>query len=164
MYKKFYFLLFIVLLAGFSVSFAQNTAKETTFYTIERYVCSAELSGLEANTKYIYKIVSEGVESKVHSFVTAGKKGKWNFVAFTDFQHKGNNETLPLIKSMKELAQPPLVICSGDMVDVAGKILDIKSNKLCCGANIEVSSQRMKVTVYNQRKEPLDTFIINAKR
>ena len=73
------------------------------------------------STKYIYKIVSEGFESKVYSFVTAGKKGKWNFVAFTDFQHRGNSETLPLIKSMKEIAHPALVICSGDMVDVAGK-------------------------------------------
>ena len=99
----------------------EKTAKETTFYTRECYVCSVELSGLEANTKYIYKIVSEGFESKVYSFVTAGKKGKWNFVAFTDFQHRGNKETLPLIKSMKEIAHPALVICSGDMVDVAGK-------------------------------------------
>ena len=99
----------------------EKTAKETSFYTQERYVCIAELSGLEPDTKYIYKIVSEGFESMVYSFVTAGKRGKWNFVAFTDFQHRRNSETLPLIKSMKEIAHPALVICSGDMVDVAGK-------------------------------------------
>ena len=99
----------------------EKTAKETTFYTMERYVCSAEISGLEANTRYIYKIVTEGAESEVHSFVTPGKRGRWNFVAFTDFQHMGNKETLPLIKSMKEIGHPALVICSGDMVDVAGK-------------------------------------------
>ena len=99
----------------------ENTAKETTFYTKERYVCSAHLSGLKPNSKYIFKIVSQGTESKVFSFATSGKRGKWNFVAFTDFQHKGNKETLPLIQNMKELAHPSLVICSGDMVDVAGK-------------------------------------------
>ncbi len=99
----------------------EKTAKETTFYTRERFVCTAEISGLEANTKYIYKIVSDDAQSDVYSFVTAGKRGKWNFVAFTDFQHMGNRETLPLIKSMKEIAHPALVICSGDMVDVAGK-------------------------------------------
>lgn len=99
----------------------EKTAKETTFYTRERFVCTAEISGLEANTKYIFKIVSDEAQSDVYSFVTAGKRGRWNFVAFTDFQHKGNKETLPLIKSMKEIAHPALVICSGDMVDVAGK-------------------------------------------
>ena len=99
----------------------ENTAKETTFFTKERYVCSAHLSGLKPNSEYIFKIVSQGTESKVFSFATSGKRGKWNFVAFTDFQHKGNRETLPLIQNMKELAHPALVICSGDMVDVAGK-------------------------------------------
>ena len=98
-----------------------NTAPASSFYTQERYVCYATLSRLEADTKYHYKIVSGAKESEVRSFRTAGQKGRWNFVAFTDFQHRENPVTLPLIQMMKEIAgDPALMLCSGDMVDVAG--------------------------------------------
>ena len=98
-----------------------NTAKTSTFYTQERYVCHATLTGLAADTRYLFKIVSDGEESDVRSFRTAGVTGPWNFVAFTDFQHRENPVTLPLIRMMKELAgDPALMLCSGDQVDVAG--------------------------------------------
>ena len=98
-----------------------NTAPASTFYTQERYVCYATITGLEANTAYRFKIVSDGKQSDVRTFRTAGAKGPWNFVAFTDFQHRENPVTLPLIQMMKELAgNPALMVCSGDMVDVAG--------------------------------------------
>ena len=103
-----------------------NTAATSTFYTDERYVCYATLTGLEPDTRYRYKIVSEdalsgtAVESEVRSFRTAGQKGSWNFVAFTDFQHRENPVTLPLIQMMKECTGADLMLCSGDMVDVAG--------------------------------------------
>ena len=106
----------------------QNTAETSTFYTKERYVCHATLSGLEPDTRYRFKIVTDGKskkktarESDVRTFRTAGQKGSWNFVAFTDFQHRENPVTLPLIEMMKEMAgTPDLMLCSGDMVDVAG--------------------------------------------
>ena len=98
-----------------------NTAPASTFYTQERYVCYATLTGLAADTRYRFKIVSDGTESDVRTFRTAGARGDWNFVAFTDFQHRENPVTLPLIQMMKELAgDPALMVCSGDMVDVAG--------------------------------------------
>ena len=98
-----------------------NTAKTSTFYTQERYVCYATLSGLAADTRYCYKIVADGMESDVRTFRTAGTQDSWNFVAFTDFQHRENPVTLPLIQQMKELAgHPALMLCSGDMIDVAG--------------------------------------------
>lgn len=99
----------------------RNTAPGSTFYTQERYVCYAPLTGLEADTPYRFKIVSEGAESDVRLFRTAGTTSSWNFVAFTDFQHRENPVTLPLVQMMKEIAgDPALMICSGDMVDVAG--------------------------------------------
>jgi len=99
----------------------ENTAPASTFYTQERYVCYATLSGLESDTAYRFKIVSGTTESDVRTFRTAGQKGRWNFVAFTDFQHRENPVTLPLVQMMKELAgNPALMLCSGDMVDVAG--------------------------------------------
>ena len=98
-----------------------NTAPASTFCTQERYVCYATLSGLAADTAYRFKIVSDGEESDVRSFRTAGQKGSWNFVAFTDFQHRENPVTLPLVQMMKEIAgNPALMLCSGDQVDVAG--------------------------------------------
>ena len=98
----------------------RNTATTSTFYTEERYVCHATLTGLEADTRYRYTIVADGTESDVRTFRTAGAKGPWNFVVFTDFQHRENPVTLPLIQMMKEMASPDLVICSGDHIDVAG--------------------------------------------
>jgi len=98
-----------------------NTAPASTFYTQERYVCYATLSGLEGDAAYRFKIVSGAAESDVRTFRTAGQKGSWNFVAFTDFQHRENPVTLPLIQMMKEIAgNPALMLCSGDQIDVAG--------------------------------------------
>lgn len=98
----------------------ENTAKESTFYTKERYVCYATLSGLKDDTRYIYKIVAGKTRTDARRFKTAAKEGPWNFVVFTDFQHRENPVTLPLIQMMKEIASPELVICSGDQIDVAG--------------------------------------------
>ena len=99
----------------------ENTSTESTFYTKERYVCHATLNGLEADSLYIYRIVAGRTRSDVRRFKTAGEKGAWNFVAFTDFQHRENPVTLPLIQTMKEIAgDPSLVVCSGDHIDVAG--------------------------------------------
>ena len=99
----------------------ENTSTESTFYTKERFVCHATLSGLEADSRYIYRIVADRTRSDVRRFKTAGEKGAWNFVAFTDFQHRENPVTLPLIQTMKEIAgDPSLVVCSGDHIDVAG--------------------------------------------
>ena len=98
----------------------ENTAKTSTFYTQKRYVCYATLDGLQPDTRYRYKIVAGKAESEVRTFRTAGQKGSWNFVAFTDFQHRENPVTLPLMQMMKDLAEPDLMLCSGDQVDVAG--------------------------------------------
>ena len=98
----------------------ENTATASTFYTNERNVCHATLDGLEADTRYLFKIMAGNTESDVRTFKTAGAKGPWNFVVFTDFQHRENPVTLPLIQMMKDLASPDLVLCSGDHIDVAG--------------------------------------------
>ena len=53
-------------------------------------------------------------------------------------------------------------VAEGD--GIHGKVLDLKGEALCCGANVEVDKRQMKVTVYNQRKEVVDSFTIKAKR
>ena len=98
----------------------EKTSTTSTFYTKERYVCHVTLTSLKPNTQYIYRIIANAQISEVKSFKTASGKEKWNFVAFTDFQHYNNAVTHPLIQKMKEKFNPPLAICSGDMVDVAG--------------------------------------------
>ncbi|MBQ1886274.1 MAG: metallophosphoesterase family protein [Bacteroidales bacterium] len=100
----------------------ENTSETSTFFTHERYVCTAGISGLDPDTKYLYKVVAGNhIEYGPYTFSTSGRAGKWNFVAFTDFQHRKNPLTHKLIADMKDLCNPPLVICSGDMVDVGGK-------------------------------------------
>ena len=93
----------------------EKTSTTSTFYTKERYVCHVTLTSLKPNTQYIYRIIANAQISEVKSFKTASGKEKWNFVAFTDFQHYNNAVTHPLIQNMEEKFNPPLAICSGDM-------------------------------------------------
>ena len=96
----------------------KNASSKSGFYT-KRIVCNAKLENLEARTSYIYKIVSGEIESKVNSFTTAGLTNTWNFSTFVDFQYRLNTVTHKLIKNMKEISNPALMICTGDLVDVA---------------------------------------------
>lgn len=95
-------------------------ASTTSTFSNERYVCTCELQNLQARTTYLYKIVCGEVESKVNSFTTAGLTNTWNFATFTDWQYRRNDITHKLIKQMKEIgANPALMLCTGDLVDVA---------------------------------------------
>ena len=103
----------------------ENTSTSSSFYTNGRFVCHATISNLHPGTKYEFFIrcgsFHPNVDSDTCFFTTAGKKDKWNFVAFTDFQSVPNSITHQLIQNMKEIGNnPPLMVCSGDMVDVAG--------------------------------------------
>lgn len=96
-----------------------NADTNDTFGTKRRYVCYLELTDLTPRTKYIYKVVLKDEESAVYSFMTAGLTNDWTFIAFSDFQNRYNTVTHPLINSINTTAnKSPLVICSGDAVDV----------------------------------------------
>lgn len=102
----------------------ENTSDSSTFYTNERYVCHVTLKDLKPGEEYFFYIMTESdpqKESRYFHFTTANKKKEWNFVAFTDFQSVPNSITHQLIRNMKEIGNnPPLMVCSGDMIDVAG--------------------------------------------
>ena len=44
------------------------------------------------------------------------------------------------------------------------KVIDLKTLGLSFACNVEVTSRNMKVTVYNQNKEIVDSFTIKAKK
>lgn len=95
-------------------------ATQSDSFTEARYVCYLELKDLSPRTKYIYKIVLEDSESSVYSFMTAGLTNEWGFLAFCDLQSHYNTVSHPLINKLKNLFnKPPLVICSGDLIDTA---------------------------------------------
>lgn len=98
----------------------KNASSTKSNFARKRFVCNALLTGLDARTAYIYKIVSGNFESAVNSFTTSGLTNTWNFAAFTDFQYRNNTITHKLIKNMKEIgSNPALMLCSGDLTDVA---------------------------------------------
>lgn len=126
----------------------ENTSTSSSFYTNDRFVCHATITDLQPGRKYEFWICcsasgyfayAEGsgstasrtgshveafhpeVDSETCYFTTASNSKEWNFVAFTDFQSVPNSITHQLIRNMKEIGNnPPLMVCSGDMVDVAG--------------------------------------------
>ena len=95
-----------------------NATKSDSFATIKRYVCYLELKDLNPRTKYCYKIVLGDYESEVHRFLTAGLTSEWQFLGFCDFQSHYNTMVHTLVNKLyKDFGRPPLVICSGDLVD-----------------------------------------------
>lgn len=86
-------------------------------YDTKRYVCSVNLTNLDANTKYYYRIIFGNVASNILTFKTATSK-KYSFLSFADFQYSKNSKTLDLVKTFKDknpLAN--LITCSGDIAD-----------------------------------------------
>lgn len=88
-------------------------------YQEKRYVCTVDLKGLEPNSKYIYKIVSDEVMSNELSFKTADNSAsKYSFLSFVDFQYSENEKTLNLVKLFtKNNPDANLITCSGDITD-----------------------------------------------
>ena len=98
---------------------------EFDYETIDkRIVCNIKISNLELNTKYIFRIRYLDNYSEIHSFKTFNNKVEYDMLMFCDFQHFNNNVTHPFIKMMKEKCDSKFMICSGDLVDTGGRILE----------------------------------------
>ena len=105
-----------------SIKGETNADKSDTFYTHERYVCSATLTNLTPATKYKYRLVNGDDISNTYFFTTAGKINDWSFVALADCQYGKNKVSHNMIRTMQEIANnPALVVCSGDMSDYGGR-------------------------------------------
>ena len=88
-------------------------------YDNKRYVCTVDLTDLEENSKYIYKIISGDISSNDLSFKTADKEAlEYSFLSFVDFQYSENQTTLNLVKTFVERTpEANLITCSGDITD-----------------------------------------------
>lgn len=88
-------------------------------YENKRYVCSANLKGLEPDTRYIYRIISGKHSSANLSFKTTSRmNSKYRFLSFVDFQYSENETTLKLInKFIEKNPETILITCSGDITD-----------------------------------------------
>lgn len=105
-----------------SIKGEKNADEKDTFYTVERYVCSATITNLQPCTKYKYRLVKGDLISSNYFFTTAGLTNEWSFVALADCQYGKNKVSHKLIQKMQEIANnPPLVVCSGDMTDYGGR-------------------------------------------
>jgi len=105
-----------------SIKGQTNADEKDTFYTVERYVCSATLTNLTPCTKYKYRLVNGSDISNTYFFTTAGLTNDWSFVALADCQYGKNKVSHNMIRTMQEIANnPALVVCSGDMTDYGGR-------------------------------------------
>ena len=87
-------------------------------YQNKRYVCTVDLTNLDSNTKYYYKIISGDVSSNVYTFKTANDSNKYTFLSFVDFQYSENKNTLSLVKFFtQKTPDANLITCSGDITD-----------------------------------------------
>lgn len=88
-------------------------------YQNKRYVCTIDLTNLEPNSKYYYKIISGDVSSDILSFTTANNlSSKYTFLSFVDFQYSKNQTTINLIKTFTNRnPNANLITCSGDFTD-----------------------------------------------
>ena len=105
-----------------SIKGETNADTSDTFYTHERYVCSATLTNLTPCTKYKYRLVNGDDISNTYFFTTAGNTNDWSFVALADCQYGKNKVSHNMIRTMQDIANnPALVVCSGDMADYGGR-------------------------------------------
>ena len=88
-------------------------------YQNKRYVCTVDLTDLDSNTKYIYKIINGNVASNDLSFKTADNLAdSYSFLSFVDFQYSENQTTLKLVqKFVSKVPNANLITCSGDITD-----------------------------------------------
>lgn len=87
------------------------------------YLHEVTLSGLQPNTRYPYRIHSNGALSSQYSFKTAPALGSAiSFLAISDAQMKPD---LPAtVAAIGKLVQPDLIIFSGDLVDEPDRVAD----------------------------------------
>ena len=90
-------------------------------YQNKRYVCTVDLTNLEPNSKYIYKIISDDISSNDLSFKTADPTAeKYSFLSFVDFQYSENKTTINLVNTLvSKNPEANLITCSGDIADEA---------------------------------------------
>ncbi|WP_160036083.1 purple acid phosphatase family protein [Paenibacillus sp. An7] len=93
----------------------------------EELVHKAEASGLEANTRYYYRVgdKKQGIWSKTGTFQTAPQSGAFTFIDIADTQAKTEEEAIlsseTLEKALQTVTDAQFVVHNGDMVDKGTK-------------------------------------------
>ena len=98
-----------------------KNASPSDSFAIDRWVCYCELNNLLPGC-YIYKIVGNGIESKIFQFTIEEKRDSFSFLCLADMQYGGNPVTPQFIKDIRCL-YPDITLCigSGDIVDFGDK-------------------------------------------
>lgn len=92
----------------------------------ERYICRVNLTNLEENTQYYYKIVTDTKTSLIYKFKTYSSTGKnANIMFATDIHSAGGSYTPTRPNSMMEAVRSDvrdvnLLVMTGDQVDRGG--------------------------------------------
>lgn len=105
-----------------TISGVKNTVKYSGNDNYYKY--DFELTNLQANTKYAYKIKANSTTSEVYTFKTAGNKGTFNFALIGDIHANSSDSALKnaeaLIKAGETLTKDSggfdFVLSQGDLV------------------------------------------------
>ena len=101
---------------------------ESTYDYKTMQVCEADVSNLEPDTEYMYRIGATHF-TETRYFKTAGNDGVWSFVVMADPQNYSTNGLVggiqedmdkAMINAQKMGLNPELVLCAGDMVNHGG--------------------------------------------
>lgn len=101
----------------------QNPDDQETGFTA-RYVCKANLTGLQEDTTYYYQIKVGSESSDIKSFKTAPASGSSSFLFLTDTQSSNTNgfkKVNDLVTAIEKLDKNlNMVLMTGDIVDRGG--------------------------------------------
>lgn len=100
------------------------TGANGSFYKkLGSYLHEVTITGLQPNTRYAYRLSSNGTHSEPYDFKTAPVAGSpVSFLAISDAQMKPD---LPMtVAAIGKLVQPDLIIFSGDLIDEPDRVPD----------------------------------------
>jgi 3',5'-cyclic AMP phosphodiesterase CpdA len=101
---------------GTSASLGNITEEKNMF---PRTFHSVEIKGLQANQKYFYSVISDGIASPLYTFWTAFEPNETiRFVVYGDTRGGWDNwQNTLLVSQAIEKENPPVVLHTGDLVD-----------------------------------------------
>lgn len=109
--------------SGTSRKFTATGPNGTWYSKLGSYLHEVAITDLTPNSRYAYRVKSNGTHTSEYTFKTAPPSGSpISFLAISDAQMKPD---LPMtVEAIGKLVQPDLIIFSGDLIDEPDRVTD----------------------------------------